>query len=101
MVVSIGMTVALSQGRERSAWDRGEHLTVTNRVRCGSLDRHERYEQTRIGTASHPAPVPCHPGSRHGAGFHRRLLGLEGRGNLPVSYTHLRAHETDSYLVCR
>ena len=20
---------------------------------------------------------------------------------LPVSYTHLRAHETDSYLVCR
>src|SRR5680860_1642837 len=22
-------------------------------------------------------------------------------GNDPVSYTHLRAHETDSYLVCR
>src|SRR5680860_1708984 len=22
-------------------------------------------------------------------------------GVLPVSYTHLRAHETDSYLVCR
>ena len=22
-------------------------------------------------------------------------------GALPVSYTHLRAHETDSYLVCR
>ena len=21
--------------------------------------------------------------------------------NYPVSYTHLRAHETDSYLVCR
>src|SRR5680860_1678659 len=21
-------------------------------------------------------------------------------GNIPVSYTHLRAHETDSYLVC-
>src|SRR5664279_2577076 len=34
---------------------------------------------------------------------------LEGKGskrrcslnNRPVSYTHLRAHETDSYLVCR
>ena len=25
-----------------------------------------------------------------------KVLGLE-----PVSYTHLRAHETDSYLVCR
>src|SRR5680860_1030871 len=24
-----------------------------------------------------------------------------GRGQRPVSYTHLRAHETDSYLVCR
>src|SRR5665647_1946887 len=23
------------------------------------------------------------------------------RSNIPVSYTHLRAHETDSYLVCR
>src|SRR5680860_217059 len=22
-------------------------------------------------------------------------------GEIPVSYTHLRAHETDSYLVCR
>src|SRR5665647_884786 len=27
--------------------------------------------------------------------------GLHGRAFIPVSYTHLRAHETDSYLVCR
>src|SRR5665647_3507092 len=27
--------------------------------------------------------------------------GLVGRCFYPVSYTHLRAHETDSYLVCR
>ena len=26
-------------------------------------------------------------------------MGLKGRES--VSYTHLRAHETDSYLVCR
>ena len=26
---------------------------------------------------------------------------LNGNSDLPVSYTHLRAHETDSYLVCR
>ena len=47
--------------------------------------------------------------------FHRAVLGVESH-NLdlffsapdtvralyaPVSYTHLRAHETDSYLVCR
>ena len=28
----------------------------------------------------------------------RRSLNVE---EIPVSYTHLRAHETDSYLVCR
>src|SRR5664279_3236084 len=26
---------------------------------------------------------------------------VDSRGTGPVSYTHLRAHETDSYLVCR
>ena len=26
---------------------------------------------------------------------------FKGAGVIPVSYTHLRAHETDSYLVCR
>src|SRR5664279_6276502 len=26
---------------------------------------------------------------------------IRGLGSAPVSYTHLRAHETDSYLVCR
>src|SRR5664279_3985415 len=31
--------------------------------------------------------------------IHKKCSGVEGR--LPVSYTHLRAHETDSYLVCR
>eukprot|EP01016_Furgasonia_blochmanni_P031176 TRINITY_DN3226_c0_g1_i6.p1 TRINITY_DN3226_c0_g1~~TRINITY_DN3226_c0_g1_i6.p1 ORF type:complete len:138 (+),score=38.50 TRINITY_DN3226_c0_g1_i6:67-480(+) len=29
------------------------------------------------------------------------LLNAQGRSVCPVSYTHLRAHETDSYLVCR
>src|SRR5665647_3629546 len=29
------------------------------------------------------------------------LKTLGGNCLLPVSYTHLRAHETDSYLVCR
>src|SRR5665647_3831421 len=30
-----------------------------------------------------------------------QLDPVEARGHQPVSYTHLRAHETDSYLVCR
>ena len=29
------------------------------------------------------------------------LSGFLAVGYLAVSYTHLRAHETDSYLVCR
>ena len=28
-------------------------------------------------------------------------FGVEHKAMAPVSYTHLRAHETDSYLVCR
>src|SRR5665647_3853290 len=31
-----------------------------------------------------------------------RFIQEQGaRAGIPVSYTHLRAHETDSYLVCR
>ena len=29
------------------------------------------------------------------------LIAFAGARVIPVSYTHLRAHETDSYLVCR
>src|SRR5664279_3828956 len=29
------------------------------------------------------------------------LDAAAGKNAIPVSYTHLRAHETDSYLVCR
>ena len=44
----------------------------------------------------------CRLCSRFGCGT-RRCSRLRCRGHLrfPVSYTHLRAHETDSYLVCR
>src|SRR5665647_3891469 len=44
--------------------------------------------------------LPCMPQSNiflrlHAGGWSWNYLGC------PVSYTHLRAHETDSYLVCR
>src|SRR5664279_5802558 len=45
-------------------------------------------------TDSLSAP-PCTPRIR------RREAPAETRRRRPVSYTHLRAHETDSYLVCR
>src|SRR5664279_4549066 len=33
--------------------------------------------------------------------MHDAVLKEFGKVDIPVSYTHLRAHETDSYLVCR
>src|SRR5664279_5417787 len=49
--------------------------------------------------------------SRYAGGVIGQTLAMEGcfafflestfLGLFPVSYTHLRAHETDSYLVCR
>src|SRR5664279_5627448 len=44
------------------------------------------------------------PQLRRAVGDQRRVLVGFDRGGwspAPVSYTHLRAHETDSYLVCR
>src|SRR5665647_315844 len=47
-------------------------------------------------TASVSATRGCYRcGTRRPVGAHRRPPPP------PVSYTHLRAHETDSYLVCR
>src|SRR5664279_5722877 len=39
--------------------------------------------------------------SCHRASAHRSFSTRTGSTQVPVSYTHLRAHETDSYLVCR
>src|SRR5680860_1637998 len=51
-------------------------------------------EDARSGEVGSGVDPPAGEGeSRAGAG-RRRLIP-------PVSYTHLRAHETDSYLVCR
>src|SRR5664279_6137147 len=36
-----------------------------------------------------------------GAAYQASKRGLLGMAHAAVSYTHLRAHETDSYLVCR
>src|SRR5664279_1660057 len=38
---------------------------------------------------------------RIAAGHVRDAVSALGIGRVAVSYTHLRAHETDSYLVCR
>src|SRR5665647_2469809 len=83
----------------------GNRLCTGGRTvnREGSLDR--------TSQASKPDREPrsqrndCH---HDGAPHHRCHLfrtpatrGVVGGMVEPVSYTHLRAHETDSYLVCR
>src|SRR5680860_75620 len=70
-------------------------LVVTQRMR----------EYDRV----HPAMVePEHPAEdvtglvvQRGPGDGERTCREIGAVERPVSYTHLRAHETDSYLVCR
>src|SRR5665647_3128025 len=52
-------------------------------------------------------PDPDGRGRRHGQGAEGQGVRADGRQEdgrhlgVAVSYTHLRAHETDSYLVCR
>src|SRR5665647_964233 len=56
-----------------------------------------RRPQTRRATTPAPvAPAPRHDGLPSGMGHRPTCAQM-----FAVSYTHLRAHETDSYLVCR
>src|SRR5680860_1353431 len=43
----------------------------------------------------------CFAGDRDGDETQDHFLIIAFEPSNPVSYTHLRAHETDSYLVCR
>src|SRR5680860_738230 len=49
-----------------------------------------------VPTSTRPAPALDLPTRRYGVPARFCVVGPH-----PVSYTHLRAHETDSYLVCR
>src|SRR5665647_318006 len=53
--------------------------------------------------ASRSPCFECQPAFRlrHGVCSHRFNRRAESGHSKSVSYTHLRAHETDSYLVCR
>src|SRR5664279_3415715 len=76
------------------------------------LVRHGEFKQLAMQQAVKVRPIPAPRGlvlDRNGQRLvdNRRALHLViQREDLPtrpeaVSYTHLRAHETDSYLVCR
>src|SRR5665647_3624198 len=66
-------------------FDSGQYLS--------SIMRPMHPRQHRVVERLHPQRNP----------IHARLDPRPDDGNrdVPVSYTHLRAHETDSYLVCR
>src|SRR5665647_2855857 len=65
----------------RAAWDGARQELVKVSGTCGST--------SRVAAVASEAREKC--GRARADGPHSRL----------VSYTHLRAHETDSYLVCR
>src|SRR5665647_2134207 len=87
--------VALSDDR---GWHAGADRLVTASGDSGRGDRKDSASalQARSGRAMGRGD------HRPRAAGHRRALGVaRSAGGLAVSYTHLRAHETDSYLVCR
>ena len=58
--------------------------------------------QARVGiVAAHRNRAAPLLGDCRGIGDHGLNIELDIRGSLPVSYTHLRAHETVLDLVCR
>src|SRR5665647_656636 len=98
-IIQGGMGVAVSNWKlARAVSMRGQLGVVSGtaldtvfvrRLQDGDLGGHMRRAMARF-------PVPD-----VAAAVLERFFRPEGRASGPVSYTHLRAHETDSYLVCR
>ena len=57
-------------------------------------------EVARVVKEVHPR-VPVIMGGYSATFFHRELMDYPQVDYVPVSYTHLRAHETPEHLVCR
>src|SRR5664279_66949 len=64
---------------------RSSRLATTDPSPASESGRAHRIDRRTLGNS--PTVLPRHPSTRDQYS--------------PVSYTHLRAHETDSYLVCR
>src|SRR5664279_635964 len=89
-----GFKQALHEGLELHA---GDKVQADLKLEVGALSESVtvtgQSEQLRTGTASMGQTINT---------TEARDLPIMGRNTyMPVSYTHLRAHETDSYLVCR
>src|SRR5665647_1973210 len=84
---------------QKSAHDRLKSLLTIPRnpcSRCTEIRAHDPAKRASVGGGSVTTPERLSS---------RRCPDLPRRENwkapqIPVSYTHLRAHETDSYLVC-
>src|SRR5680860_488704 len=94
--------LGLLEGGRHLVLDNLDSRAVTDRV--GSLlegldstnvQPHRRVELQRLATRSRLGRSEEH------ADLLAQLIDKDRRGAGAVSYTHLRAHETDSYLVCR
>src|SRR5680860_1840273 len=81
-----------------------DRCSALDEVRTRALEPVEGLLRTEIGIEFEQAK-PIVTGSEQQAadiGSPSLVPDICHRGSLgPVSYTHLRAHETDSYLVCR
>eukprot|EP00658_Telonema_sp_P-2_P061066 TRINITY_DN49822_c0_g2_i2.p1 TRINITY_DN49822_c0_g2~~TRINITY_DN49822_c0_g2_i2.p1 ORF type:complete len:161 (-),score=28.81 TRINITY_DN49822_c0_g2_i2:63-545(-) len=81
---------AVSWALKKSIDDDGDDVVVVAVVVEGSLHPSAAEGVGEDGTAAAAAAADS-----------RVVRSAEGQSTLPVSYTHLRAHETPEHLVCR
>src|SRR5665647_1184075 len=108
-MIGMGLTAMASAGRRRLT-SRSPTLATLPTLLPGTWPILSRRLSGKPTTyRRRPAPLRAvRRCQRHGT--HRSVVACRARteahgcgagGCNPVSYTHLRAHETDSYLVCR
>src|SRR5664279_2222022 len=84
----------LLRGIKREDVERGQVVAAPGTITPHTQFKAEVYVLSKEEGGRH---TPFFPGYR--PQFYFRTTDVTG--DIPVSYTHLRAHETDSYLVCR
>src|SRR5664279_3643326 len=116
---------AVSSGRVSIRWTRSPvpvTVSIVSSARAGRADStRAAARKRRIGGMAGNRGLECqissnilHGNAKRDTGPHTNTLNVlrnipsygdvrarREDGAVPVSYTHLRAHETDSYLVCR
>src|SRR5680860_1777941 len=92
-LAGISLTLAQSLGLDTSSEKPAPKVSVNNCCHCGAVQVPQCTPLVTFWICSSSGRKPFQMGAN--------ILRVTSACISPVSYTHLRAHETDSYLVCR